>query len=144
MRNEFELTENEWDIIVKSDYVSIVSEEDFAFTLRRYMFDIEHMFGVNQAELSRISGIESTLISKYKDGKRKPPLSAIIILSLAMKLTPDRSHNLLYKAGYQLNNCEEHRIYSLFLNGCAFSSKYNLTNCNNYLLLKGYPKLNNK
>ena len=63
MRNEFELTENEWDIIVKSDYVSIVSEEDFAFTLRRYMFDIEHMFGINQAELSRISELEASFQS---------------------------------------------------------------------------------
>lgn len=112
---------NYLEVFISEDYVSLGQRESFASVLKRYILDSRLIFGMKQSDISRITGIESTTITKYTKGERKPTLNAIILLSLAMKLTPDRSENLLFTAGYQLNNSIEHRIYKFFLYGCAFN-----------------------
>ncbi len=96
---------------------------------------------IRQKDISDATGIESSLITKYKHNRQKPTLYAVILLSLAMKLTPERSIHLLTAAGFVLNDSKEHRIYKLFLQGCVFGEKYSIENCNELLLHNGFIKL---
>lgn len=135
------LSPKQWNIVIADDYVSLTKGETFASVLRRYLMDAKLMSGLNQSKIAEITGIESPTITKYKTGSIKPTLTAIILLSLAMRLTPERSQYLLFTAGYQLNDSREHRIYRLFLDGCAFSEEYNIENCNLMLLKNGFYML---
>ena len=111
------LSPKQWNIVLADDYVSLSKGEIFASVFRRYLVDTKLMYELNQSKIAEITGIESSTITKYKTGSRKPTLTAIILLSLAMRLTPERSQYLLFTAGYQLNDSQEHRIYRLFLDG---------------------------
>ena len=96
---------------------------------------------IKQKEIADESGIESSMITKYKKGTRKPTLNAVILLCLAMRLAPERNCYLFYCAGFQLNDSVEHRIYKLFLQGCAFSDDYSIKNCNVMLREHGFTQL---
>lgn len=133
MNNSFD-----WNEYIRSDYVRRKSGETFSEVLLRYLDDVHRNYGIRQQDICRISGISSTLMTKYKMGKRKPLLYSIITICLAMRLTYDRSEYLLYTAGYKLNDSTEHRIYKLFLNGCAFNEEYTLENCKAILLENGF------
>ena len=135
------LSPKQWNIVLADDYVSLSKGEIFASVFRRYLVDTKLMYELNQSKIAEITGIESSTITKYKTGSRKPTLTAIILLSLAMRLTPERSQYLLFTAGYQLNDSQEHRIYRLFLDGCAFGEEYSIENCNLKLLKNGFYKL---
>lgn len=135
------LSPKQWNIVLADDYVSLSKGKIFASVFRRYLVDTKLMYGLNQSKIAEITGIESSTITKYKTGSRKPTLTAIILLSLAMRLTPERSQYLLFTAGYQLNDSQEHRIYRLFLDGCAFGEEYSIENCNLMLLKNGFYKL---
>ena len=126
---------------IASDYVKENSGKSFSEILTRYILEFQKNYKANQREISDAAGMQSALISKYKYGYRKPTLNAVILLSLAMRLTPERSEYLLYAAGYVLNDQKEHRIYKLFLEGCAFNEEYSIENCNKFLLKNGYPML---
>ena len=108
----------------RSDYVSIKSGETFSEVLTRYIDEVQAKSDIKQHNIADESNMKSSLISQYKAGTRQPTLKAVVQLCLAMHLTPDRSKHLLYSAGYILNDCKEHRIYKMFLFGCAFDSFY--------------------
>ena len=133
MNNSFD-----WSDYIRSDYVRRKSGESFSEVLARYLDDVQISTGVRQQELSNVSGLSSALIAYYKTGKRKPSLDSLVLLCIAMKLTLDRSEYLLYSVGYILNDSEEHRIYRLFLSGCAFDDRYSVENCKLMLSEHGY------
>ena len=83
------LSPKQWNIVLADDYVSLSKGEIFASVFRRYLVDTKLMYGLNQSKIAEITGIESSTITKYKTGSRKPTLTAIILLSLAMRLTPE-------------------------------------------------------
>lgn len=136
-----EFNKTEWSDYINPGYVSVNSDESFAEVLVRYINESYRAHNISQKDISSITGIDNALLSKYKKGYRKPTLNAIILMSLAMGLTPDRSNYLLYLAGYVLNNSKLHRIYNLFLSGCAFNKEYSISNCNAVLSGCGYPVL---
>ncbi len=135
------LTPEQWEWVLSDGYKAYSSEATFSSALTKYMSDVQNLYGVRQKEISVLTGIESTVITKYRKGIRKPTITAVILLSLAMKLTPDRSQYLLYLSGFQLNECLEHRIYRMFLFGCAYNDDYNISNCNKVLKSKGLTLL---
>ena len=119
---------------IRPDYIRRTSVESFQSVFSRYFEDSENRYNVTQSEISDISGIGNSLITKYKNGSRKPTLLSLIMLCIALRLTPDRSTYLLYTAGYTLNDSVEHRIYNLFLTGCAFNDYYSVENCHKNLM----------
>ena len=141
MNNTFEkmcFTQEEWIDFFRSDYVSKRTGETFSEVLSRYLDEIQAKYDLRQKEIADLSGIKPSLISKYKTGIRLPNLKVLVTLCLAMKLTPDRSEYRLYCAGFVLNNSKEHRIYKLFLDGCAFNENYSVENLNTVLIENGF------
>ena len=135
------LSKEEWQAFVEADYAVFKQGESFAEILSRYIKEMQELHDIKQKDISDATGIESSLITKYKHNKQKPTLYAVILLSLAMKLTPERSKHLLRAAGFALNDSKEHRIYKLFLQGCVFSKAYSIENCNEMLIRNGFMKL---
>ena len=132
MNNAFEkmlFTQEGWSDFFRSDYVSKKTGETFSEVLSRYLDEVQARYGVRQQDVADISKVSTALITKYRNGSRKPTLNTVVILSIAMKLTTDRSEYLLHSAGYSLNDSKEHRIFKLFLYGCAFNSDYSVENC---------------
>ena len=123
----------DWSDYFRSDYVSRKKGEPFSEVLTRYLNEMQEKFDIKQHHIAIESNMNSSLISQYKAGVRQPTLKAIVQICLAMHLTPDRSEHLLFSAGYILNDCKEHRIYKLFLFGCAFDSFYSNENLENLL-----------
>ena len=141
MNNAFEkmlFTQEGWSDFFRSDYVSKKTGETFSEVLSRYLDEIQAKYDLRQKEIADLSGIKPSLISKYNTGIRLPNLKVLVTLCLAMKLTPDRSEYLLYCAGFVLNNSKEHRIYKLFLDGCAFNENYSVENLNTVLIENGF------
>ena len=137
-------TDNEWEDYIRSDYVMHDTNETFSDLFTKYLLQLKVKYNVKQSEISKATGIRSTIISELKKGTRKPSLNVVILLCLAMRLTLNRSLALLYLSGNTLTNSEEHSIYKLFLSGCAFNEKYNIDNCNAMLLKHNYSMLKNK
>ncbi|MCM1227078.1 MAG: helix-turn-helix transcriptional regulator [Clostridium sp.] len=135
------LRKENWQKFIEPDYAVSRQGESFPEILSRYISEMQEYYNIKQKDISDATGIESSLITKYKHGRQKPTLYAIILLSLAMKLTPERSTHLLRAAGFVLNDSKEHRIYKLFLQGCAFGEDYSIENCNELLLNNGFMKL---
>ena len=132
MNNAFEkmcFTQEEWSDFFRSDYVNGKTGETFSEVLSRYLDEVQAKYGIRQQDVANISKVSTALITKYRNGSRKPTLNTVVILSIAMKLTTDRSEYLLHSAGYSLNDSIEHRIFKLFLYGCAFNSDYSVENC---------------
>ena len=147
MYNKIEKVKNiqfrkeDWQAFIEPDYAVSRQGESFPETLSRYIIEMQKYYNIKQKDISDETGIESSLITKYKHGRQKPTIYAIILLSLAMKLAPERSTHLLTAAGFALNDSKEHRIYKLFLQGCAFGEEYSIENCNELLLHNGFMKL---
>lgn len=147
MYNNVEKTKNsrlrkeDWQTFIEPDHAVSKQGESFPEILSRYIDEMREVRNIRQKDISDATGIESSLITKYKHGRQKPTLYAVILLSLAMKLTPERSTYLLRAAGFALNDSKEHRIYKLFLQGCAFGEEYSIENCNELLLNNGFMKL---
>ena len=133
MNNSFD-----WSEYIRSDYVRRKLGETFSEVLARYLDDISAATGIRQKDISVISGIESSMITKYKNGVRKPSLYTLVVICISMRLTSERSKYLLYLMGYILNDCEEHRIYKLFLEGCAFNENYSVENFKLMFFEHGY------
>lgn len=125
-----QLRKEDWQAFIESDYAVSKQGEIFPEILNRYIDEMQKSYSIRQKDISDATGIESSLITKYKHGRQKPTLYAIILLSLAMKLTPERSTHLLKSVGFALNDSKEHRIYKMFLQGCAFGEEYSIENCN--------------
>ncbi len=135
------LTPEGCEMFLSKDYVAMEVGETFDKALTRYLNDVKNNSGLNQSKISMITGIGNPAISKLKSAKIKPTLAMIILLSLAMRLTPDRSEHLLHTAGFYLTDNEEHRIYRYFLYGCAFNADFNIQNCDKVLAEKKFTKL---
>ena len=103
-------TNADWSDFFRSDYVSSKSGETFSEVLTRYLDEVQVKCSGKQIEIARLSGIKTSLISKFKTGTRVPSLNAIVSLCIAMKLTPDRSEHLLYTAGYVLNDSKDYIV----------------------------------
>ena len=136
-----QLIKEDWQTFIEPDYAVSKQGESFPEILSRYIDEMHEVRNIRQKDISDATGIESSLITKYKHDRQKPTLYAIILLSLAMKLAPERSIHLLTAAGFALNDSKEHRIYKLFLQGCAFGEEYSIKNCNELLLNNGFMKL---
>ena len=142
MSYNYHLKEKEdWQKFIEPDYAVSKQGESFPEILCRYIDEMREFRNIKQKNISDATGIESSLITKYKHGRQKPTFYAIVLLSLAMKLAPERSTHLLRAAGFALNDSKEHRIYKLFLQGCAFGEEYSIENCNELLLHNGFMKL---
>ena len=128
------MRESEWSKYIRSDYVSEKSGESFSEVLTRYLDEVLEKCSIKQQDLAAAMGITSSVLSEFKSGTRKPAVYAVVLLSIAMRLTPDRSAYLLYTAGHILNDSEEHRLYKLFLYGCAFDDKYSIENIKKIIL----------
>lgn len=135
------LTPECYEMFLPKNYVTMEVGETFNEALKRYLNDAKIISGLNQSSISKITHIESPTISKLKSGKVNPTLTMIILLSLAMRLTPDRSEHLLHTAGYYLTESDEHKIYHYFLYGCAFNADFNIQNCNKVLAENKLTKL---
>ena len=127
------LTQEHWTDAVRSDYVAVSDYETFDAVLKRYISETLEVQKINQSDISKATGIDGSTISKLKNGEVKPNTYMIVLLSLAMRLTHAISDYLFFCAGIQLNNSLEHRIYRLFLDGCAYNEIYNIKNCNKML-----------
>ena len=136
-----QLRKEDWQEFIKPNYVVSVQGESFPEILSRYIDEMREVHNIRQKDISNATGIESSLITKYKHNRHKPTLYFVILLSLAMKLTPERSTHLFIAAGFALNDSKDHRIYKLFLQGCAFGEEYSIENCNELLLNNGFMKL---
>lgn len=135
------MSRREREVFVTPDYVFSQSGEEFHTVLSRYLREAKIIRNINQQDIARETGIDSSTLSKYKKGHRSPTLTDIILLCLAMRLAYERSVYLLYSGGFALNDCEEHRIYKLFLQGCAFNEYYSIQGCNEMLIEKKHTKL---
>ena len=142
MSYNYHLKEKEdWQAFIEPDYAVSKQGEIFSEILSRYIDEMRELRNIRQKDISDATRIESSLITKYMHGRQKPTLYAVILLSLAMKLTPERSTHLLRAAGFALNDSKEYRIYKMFLQGCAFGEEYSIENCNELLLHNGFMKL---
>lgn len=141
VKAEICFTRNDWKKFIVSDYVAYSAGEEFPDILSRYINDLQESCGVTQKQIAEAAGMDTSLFTKYKVGRRNPTIYTVILLSIAMRLTPERSMYLLKSVGYTLNDSTEHRIYKLFLQGCAFNDEYSVENCNRMLASYGYVKL---
>lgn len=140
--NETCLTKSDWDEYISCNYSATALSEPFSVVFSKYLKMLCQKNGIKQKDIADATGIESTMITKYKNSTRKPTLKAVILLSLAMHLTIEQSEHMLYSAGLRINSTKEHRIYRLFLSGCAFSDEYSIYNCNKTLKKHGFEMLN--
>ena len=115
---------------------------DFKSALKYYIS--EQFSDLN--EFSKLSGISISSLYSYENGDRKISSDRLCIICLALKLHPSRQRYLfsltdikMPDAGY--HNSARKKIIRNYLDGCYYSEKYTIENCNKELISKGEKSL---
>ena len=95
---------------------------------------------VTTNKLSELTDLSVATITRYRtDNGMHRKLSIVVLICLALKLSPILSLNLIKKAGFSFTCSTEHTAYQMLL---ILSPTPTIEQCNDYLISLGLDPLN--